>query len=377
MNIHTTLLKELSGEIPKRIKTKIASTVFICQKNRNQVKDSRLKAFNELTYVGQVRRLKGLAKVALRSYPIEVASIQFINHGENATFQVCATSGQKFLLRIHRDDYHSKAAIEEELQWLSRLAHTSDLRSPRPFRSKRGQIMEQIKSDAFPEGRIVCVFVWMKGRFLEKSITTKHLFELGRLIGRLQNNTRKVQVRHRRYWSIDGLVGTNPKFGSIENLPGVSASKQATLSKARRLIHRRLKVFEKKFPRKMGLIHADLHFGNLIFHQRQIAAIDFDDCGHGFYVYDLAVSLMAAEGAIGKKRWKKNPDFEQALIRGYASIMPWTKEDEKILPHFKAARRLAMIGWLRSRSDNPKLKSYLKRSVSRNVKYFNETYGIS
>ena len=44
-----------------------------------------------------------------------------------------------------------------------------------------------------------------------------------------------------------------------------------------------------------GLIHADLHYENFLFHDGVARAIDFDDCGWGFYLYDVAVTLWELE----------------------------------------------------------------------------------
>src|SRR4029450_890805 len=44
-----------------------------------------------------------------------------------------------------------------------------------------------------------------------------------------------------------------------------------------------------------GLIHGDLHHKNVLFHRGEARAIDFDDCGWGFHLYDLAVTLSELE----------------------------------------------------------------------------------
>ena len=41
----------------------------------------------------------------------------------------------------------------------------------------------------------------------------------------------------------------------------------------------------------VGLIHADLHLGNAVFEGDHVKLIDFDDCGTGPRLYDLAVAL--------------------------------------------------------------------------------------
>ena len=40
-----------------------------------------------------------------------------------------------------------------------------------------------------------------------------------------------------------------------------------------------------------GLIHADLHEGNYLFHNEKIRPIDFSHCGFGYYLYDMAQSI--------------------------------------------------------------------------------------
>jgi Ser/Thr protein kinase RdoA (MazF antagonist) len=42
---------------------------------------------------------------------------------------------------------------------------------------------------------------------------------------------------------------------------------------------------------QFGLIHADLHLDNALFWRDDVRIIDFDDCGFGYWLYDIAVSL--------------------------------------------------------------------------------------
>ena len=72
-----------------------------------------MKAYAQLTYLGQVRRLRQLAYAALRQYGVTDARMQLITHGENTTFRVDTPSAifdpgsdvftpNRYLLRIHR-----------------------------------------------------------------------------------------------------------------------------------------------------------------------------------------------------------------------------------------------------------------------------------
>jgi Ser/Thr protein kinase RdoA (MazF antagonist) len=48
-------------------------------------------------------------------------------------------------------------------------------------------------------------------------------------------------------------------------------------------------------PLVFGLIHADLRLANLMVDDQGLTAIDFDDCGFGWWVYDLASALSFIE----------------------------------------------------------------------------------
>ena len=49
-------------------------------------------------------------------------------------------------------------------------------------------------------------------------------------------------------------------------------------------------------PDVFGLIHADLHLENALFDGDAVRLIDFDDCGFGYWLYDIAVPLWEYRG---------------------------------------------------------------------------------
>jgi len=331
--------------------------------------------FNQASYLSQVRRLRDLADHALARYALRVRSVRFIQHAENTTFRVECRNNQKYLLRIHRPDYHNKAAILEELNWIDRLSALG-LEVPTPVKSKNGDLVETVECQAFPSPRNCCVFKWIEGRFLEKALSTKHMGMAGRLLAEMQSHTRAT-TRHRNYWTANGLVGATPKFGTIDHLAAATPDQQRVITKTRRMVLKKLKAFERQFPSRQGLIHADLHFGNCLLVKDHLGAIDFDDCGQGFFAYDVMISQWSAQAILGPKRRREWPEFRQALIEGYKTKMPWDAHDDEIFDYMIAARRLLMLGWLNSRSDNPSLKKHLASRLKMGVAYFRKEFGVT
>lgn len=333
--------------------------------------------FSESSYLAQVRRLREMAKLAVARYPIRVAKIEFINHGENATFQVSAYNGRKYLLRIHRDGYHSKEAILEELNWLALLAKRDDLLVPKPVLSKAGQLIETVSIFSIQGARHACLFEWLEGRFIDKSLSENHMHELGKIISVLQKTLPRAKSRHRNYWLTEGIVGEAPKFGPYDALTGVTPQQQALITRTRKLVRRKLLAYEEKFPKRQSLIHTDLHFGNVMQGVGRLATIDFDDCGVGFHVYDLVAPLLSAEYSLGPKEKEKFLDFRVALIEGYKEQSLWDSQNEDILLYLQTARKLGMLGWLNSRAENPRLRSRLKGAVKRALEWVRKHHDIA
>lgn len=332
-----------------------------------------MKKFSELSYTGQVARLRELAEKVLTHYPIKISKIKFINHGENTTFKITDSRKKNYLLRICRYEYHTAEALNEELQWLKKLS--CQFRVPTPVVSNKKKLLEWTSTKLLPEGRNTALFHWTDGIFLSTKQSSKnkmkvhHMVSLGRLIGELHNHeTTRGKVTHRKYWTVQGLVGRKSKFGSIDHITQATPVQQRLISITRRSLCVSMKKFEKKYPSKQGLIHADLHFRNLVFNKRDIALIDFDDSGFGFFAYDLAIPILSVTSS--KFLLKKEKIlFRKAILEGYQQVQPWTTDDEKFLEQCMLARKLLMLGWLNSRSDNPKLKKYVKTAIKEAVSW--------
>jgi len=87
-----------------------------------------------------------------------------------------------------------------------------------------------------------------------------------------------------------------------------------------------------KGPAVYGLIHADLGVdANVLFWKGEARAIDFDDSGFGYWVYDLAVSLEHC------REDAAFPRYRDALLDGYTRIRPLPAEHVERLELFMAA----------------------------------------
>jgi Ser/Thr protein kinase RdoA (MazF antagonist) len=93
-------------------------------------------------------------------------------------------------------------------------------------------------------------------------------------------------------------------------------------------------------PDVYGLIHGDLGVdANMLFWHGEPRAIDFDDSGYGYWVYDLAVALEHC--------WQQAafPRYRDALLGGYAGLRSLPTEQLDQLELFIAATEVYWNLW--------------------------------
>ena len=127
-------------------------------------------------------------------------------------------------------------------------------------------------------------------------------------------------------------------------MPDFSTQECRTLAGARAHIRERLLEYGTDRP-TYGIIHADLHPGNVLVDGARTRLIDFDDAGFGWHVHELAVALFNNQAS---------PHFgamHEALIRGYRARRELADEDLAMLPLFLLMRNLMVIGWMEQRPE--------------------------
>jgi Ser/Thr protein kinase RdoA (MazF antagonist) len=320
--------------------------------------------FDNSTYLSQVRKLHSLAVDALKEYSLKNYELKFINHGENTTYKVLVKN-KSFLLRIHCRSHRTKSAFLEELKWLESLSKKTNIPVQKPVPSREGNLIVYIDNREVGHSRYCDLLEWQDG-YMKNKKTSKTFFEVGKLIGELQKNT--IKSKHRMYWDSKGLVGRKATLGGLPALAKDFPKYTAELESLRSYLYKKINHYEKKNPDKLSLIHADLHFGNMIWNKGIVQPIDFDDCGYGLELYDIAVTLAQSSNYFKKVGLKESRLCKKALLKGYSVYKELTDVDIDVLPYFVAARELAMIGWLYERRDNPELGDYLRKNLATRIK---------
>jgi Ser/Thr protein kinase RdoA (MazF antagonist) len=286
-------------------------------------------------------------------YGIRPTRLVLLARVENTTFRVETPTRELFVLRIHRIDgtpLHPPRTLREvrsEATWLTAIHRATHLSVPEPVPANDGSMVTVVEMADVPEPRLCVLFRWKDGRFLDAGLTQVHLERVGRFIAELhdQSSWFTPPAGFER-WQIGDLTDDVRAFiaGEVRAHAGPSGV-EIVDRVARRVVQARRELGSG--PDVYGLIHADLHQGNYFFAGRRVCAIDFDDCGWGHHLHDLAVTISELRG---HRRYRS---LRTALLRGYRAVRRLPIEHERYLETFEALRTLQLTLWFIERRDDP------------------------
>ncbi|MEO6457283.1 MAG: phosphotransferase [Chloroflexia bacterium] len=305
--------------------------------------------------------MRQLALVALAAYDLLPVRLTLLAHLFNTTFRVDTATGQRYILRINRAGTPTVQSVGAELAWLTALRHDTLLEVPEPVPTRDGPLLTVATAPGVPQPHICVLFRWLPGRLLRHGLTPRHLARVGELTAHLQNHASRWGpppgfIRGRVDWPIDAARWLPDPFApEVVTYVHALVANNLTRAEAEQVtaVLEQVRAAEQTLgqgPDAFGLIHADLHYGNLLFARGAVRAIDFDDCGFGPHLYDLAVMLSAILD------WAEYPALRAGLLAGYRRVRPLQVEHEAHLDTFIALRRVQDALWMLEVREHPAIE---------------------
>ncbi len=265
--------------------------------------------------------------------------LRLLNRSENATW----IAGDALILRVHRQGYHTDPEIASELAWLTALQSVPHLRCVQPVADTTGTLLQHAQAHT------IVAFAPIRGREVAADDDLPHWFtHLGDISARLHQHARTwtpPQGFTRKRWDTDTILGETPHWGRWQDAPGLTPDGTRILTRLSGTLRTRLAAYGTG-PSRFGLIHADLRLTNLMIDDAGLIAIDFDDCGFGWWMYDLAAALSFIETD------PRLPALIAAWCDGYARVAPLSPDDRAIIPTLIMLRRVLLTAWLGTRADS-------------------------
>lgn len=294
------------------------------------------------------------AEIALQdAYGGGFRRLELIKYRENAVYSAYDSEGTRFALRVHRPGYHSDAQLRSELLWTTALAKAG-IAVPKTRGTTAGSLLTKIE---IPGGQTfqIDLLEWLAGEPIGsiEDPTARPVEEMrasyllaGKLAARIHafNGTFAIAEDFNRHaWDKNGLIGPDPFWGRFRELHELRDHVdviEAACNKAAAELDAL-----GQGPESYGLIHADFVPENLILVGSELRAIDFDDAGFGWYMFEIATALMFYVGT---------PVYEtvrDALFEGYNSVRPLSEDDRRLLLTFLFLRSTTYLGWVHTRSE--------------------------
>ena len=358
--------------------------------------------FESLSFEEQKQHFLRVAQkaLALWGYPQD-CTLKLLNITENATYRVEHEGFETIIMRVHRLAYAQKESIKTEISWILDLRRDTSLHLAKPIKALNGAYVQTVETPEMCEKRNVVCFSYEKGTAPKdshddnesignvasvmnkipnritlpifklaavsydkmtkmfpsssKGTLSEKDVEMYRLLGEIAATIHKhsktwtpPEFYTRIEWDWDATFGDgwNNFYGAhYRDTEVLSESDFEAIDACAYLMRKRIEAYGKAADR-YGMIHSDLRMSNLLENGSEITVLDFDDCGRGWYMYDIA-------GIVGFMEHR--PDLQaiiDEIVRGYKKIMPLSKQDEEEIPTFIMMRRIGLLQAMIYHIDN-------------------------
>lgn len=256
---------------------------------------------------------------------------RFLHLGLNDSYLV-GTGKQRYVLRVYRLGWRSRADILYELDLLNHLARKGVPVSV-PIATRGGDVIHTL---ALPEGeRHAVLFTYAPGEpphTLDEAYSRRY----GGAVGVIHNSLDDVTSEHVRFpldleYLLDHPMQAILPF--LEQRPDDAAYLLDLAARLKEDMAGRADTLER------GACHGDVHGGNChVSPAGEVTFFDFDCCGPGWRAFDLATFLWDA------KEHRADDAIWTAFLEGYTERREVRDADLAAVPLFILLRQIWLVG---------------------------------
>lgn len=223
-----------------------------------------------------------LVAKAANYYGVSLENVKYHGGFENFIY-IFEKNKIEYILRLVHSDHKKYDLVLAEIEFIDYLASNEACVST-VIKSDNDNIVEKVIINDNAYFTVSAFVRGIGGRIGENKEKPEFWQNLGKQIGLLHKLTKEFKPKHKRLvWQDDTLYQIAPKVLTGDEL--------IILEKLNQRIEK-ISAFPKS-KNNYGLIHTDLHFGNMVIDDLgRLTFFDFDDSAYKHFISDIAIVLF-------------------------------------------------------------------------------------
>lgn len=307
-----------------------------------------MPSFSQLSHTAQLALLDALTRSALSThYGLDGTAVQMDiqQYEDNAVWRVTPPAGSSFVARLSIRDGRPAHQQRSEMRWLETLASSRTIAVPEPVTTTVGHYVVPVDVPGHDEPSTLALLQWLPGTagppYREPGVAQA----MGSTTAHLHEHAASVTLPEfdRPVWDAETILHNGPALTDPVARTQLGASGADTLRKVAKLISPAL---QEGTAADRGRIHGDLHRENMIaMPAGGVGIIDFDDCGTGHYLLDIA-TLLSSVHRITRKVPGAYDEFARAFLTGYTQVRPLPAGFDRLLEPYLLLRDAFVLNFV-------------------------------
>ena len=305
-------------------------------------------SFDQLPHATQLHQLEELTRATLTEhYGIDgtAARMDVQQYEDNAVWRVTRPGGDSYIARLSVRDGRPAHQQRSEMRWLESLAASRTVAVPEPVTTATGHYVVPIEVLGHDEPSTLALLHWVPGTAEPPYREPGMAEQMGSATAHLHQNAATVALTEfdRPLWDAETILFKGHALTDPAARHQLGAEGTAVLRKVADLISPAL---HEGSPEDLGRIHGDLHRENMIqLPGSGIGLIDFDDCGTGHFLLDIATVLSSIH-RIARKEPGAYEDFARAFLAGYTQVRPLPQDTSRLLEPYLLLRDAFVLNFV-------------------------------
>ncbi|MFB7776240.1 phosphotransferase enzyme family protein [Streptomyces bauhiniae] len=305
--------------------------------------------FAQLTHAAQLELLDTLTRAELTEhYGLDGAAVRMDvqQYEDNAVWRITPPDADhSFVGRLSIRDGRPAPQQRSEMRWLESLAASRTVAVPEPITTTDGQYVVPVDVPGHGEPATLALLHWLPGTAEPPYQEPNVARAMGATTAHLHHNSATVPLPgfDRPVWDAETILLDGHALTSRSGRDQLGAEGTDVLRKVTELI---TPALQEGSAADRGRIHGDLHRENLIHtDDGGVGVIDFDDCGSGHYLLDIATVLSSIH-RIAHEIPSTYEAFAAQFIRGYTQVRPLPVGTDRLLESYLLLRDAFILNFV-------------------------------